>query len=378
MSTHHIHLANFLTSGRNDIKAYCLQRLREGPGTTLETFWKEKELRRILDANPDIKIFLDSGAHSLLNAMVGLINQGAGVKSEKGQQNLNDIKELQMEDDLVSSVDRISINQRILTLQQRTGGAIQTMADFSFNDRPDVREYLDRYIAFIKEYDAKGQLMGYVNLDIIYSAEESWKNQQYMESHGLRPIPVYHFGENFKWWQKYVQEYDYIGIGGVAGGVTMEQFVRSLGDPAFKYLWDTDPTTKVHGFAVTSNKLIIRYPFWSVDSTTWLKHAAYGNVMVPRWDRVGKRFDYISSPLIISVSDISEVKESTSQHYTMEYPQDTVDKIHEYFAEGDIDPEKLKTDMLERFRVDIFYYEQLLRQPEIHERRPFTCTRCFF
>lgn len=113
------------------------------------------------------------------------------------------------------------------------------------------------------------------------------------------------------------------------------------------------------------------------NSTTWLKHAAYGNVMVPRWSKVEGKFDYVSPPVIISVSDISEVKQSTHQHYKMMFPADVVDRIHEYFAEGGIDPEKLKTDMLERFRVDIFYYEKLLQQPEIHERRPFSCTRAF-
>jgi len=317
----------------------------------------------------EIQIFLDSGAHSLLNAKIGLINQGAVVESEKKD------GEITMTPDEVERL--LSTNDRILKIQDRTHYMAQISADVSFNDDPDVREYLDRYIAFIKEYDARGQLMGYVNLDIIYSAEESWKNQQYMEKHGLRPIPVFHFGEDFKWWQKYVREYDYIGIGGVAGGVTMQQFIQSLGDPAFKFLWEEDPTTKVHGFAVTSNPLIIRYPFWSVDSTTWLKHAAYGNVMVPRWSKVEGKFDYVSPPVIISVSDISEVKQSTHQHYKMMFPADVVDRIHEYFAEGGIDPEKLKTDMLERFRVDIFYYEKLLQQPEIHERRPFSCTRAF-
>jgi hypothetical protein len=344
--------------------------VQEGKGTTLETFWKERALRNLLDANPDIQIFLDSGAHSLLNAQVGLINQGADVETEKSEDGTYTLDPKEAE-------ARLPINDRV-HINERTRWMVQGTADFSFNENKDVRDYLDRYIEFIKEYDAKGQLMGYVNLDIIYSAEESWKNQQYMEKAGLRPIPVFHFGEDFKWWKRYVQEYDYIGIGGVAGGVTMQQFVRSLGDPAFKYLWETDPTTKVHGFAVTSNRLIVRYPFWSVDSTTWLKHAAYGHVMVPRWDKIEKKFDYVTPPLIIAVSDISLVKESSHPHYTMVYPTDVIDKIHEYFAEGDIDPKKLEIDMLERFRVDIFYYRKMLECEEIHERKPFSATRSFF
>ena len=370
MSTNYIHLANFLTSGRKDIQAYCLDRLKNGKGTTLETFWKESALRKLLDANPDIKIFLDSGAHSLLNAQMGLIHNGADVDTEKTEDGTVTLGREE-------SVERLSIDDRI-HIDQRNTWMVQGTADFSFNDNDDVQDYLQRYIAFIKEYDARGQLMGYVNLDIIYSAEESWKNQQTMEKAGLRPIPVFHFGEDFKWWRKYVREYDYIGIGGVAGGVTMSRFVRTLGDPAFKYLWETDPTTKVHGFAITSNQLVVRYPFWSVDSTTWLKHAAYGHAMIPKWDPVANKFDYISPPLIIAVSDISLNKESKHPHYSMVFPEDVIERLHEYFAEGDIDPVKLQTDMLERFRVDIFYYEKMLEQKEIHDRKPFTCTKSFF
>ncbi len=369
MSTNYIHLANFLTSGRNDIKAMNLVTLKQGSHTTLETFWKSRELTKLLDANPDIKIFLDSGAHSLLNAQVGLINTGSTVQTEK---TLDPEGHVTMEYEQFQG--QANPNQKI-AYSKKDSGAAQMVADFTFNANADVRKYIKNYAEFIKKYHA--QLMEYVNLDIIYNADESWKNQQYLESEGLRPIPVYHFGEDIKHWKRMVDNYDYIGIGGVAGGVTLGQFVN-FADPAFEYLWQTKPDCKVHGFAVTSHQLMTRYPFWSVDSTTWLKHAAYGNIMAPHWSGPKGDFDYFQPPLIYSVSDVSLVKATKSPHYTLACPPAEVERVNEYFRRAGVDPEKLKVDMLERFRVNIYYYGELLKCPELHERKAFRRTRSFF
>lgn len=369
MSVQFIHLANLFSSIASH-DTLIMKKLKEGKITTLETFWKKQMLVKLLDANPDMKIFLDSGAHSLLNAQVGLINKGDTVKTEK-----------KVEDDKITFTseefeDRLTINQKISYAAKKTG-AVQFFADWSFNKKPDVRKYLDEYIEFIHKY--KNQLLGYVNLDIIYNAEESFENQQYMESNGLRPIPVFHYGEDFKWLEHYVNNYDYIGIGGVAGGITLQQFVQSLGNRAFEYISHTNPGIKVHGFAVTSISLMQRFSWYSVDSTTWLKHAAYGNVMVPNYDSVKRKFNYLCSPLIVSVSDISMVKSSKDHsHYTLAFPNEVVERIEQYFSEAGVDPEKLKTDGLERMKTNIYYYEQLLECESIHQPSKYKSSGSFF
>ena len=197
MSTKHIFLANLLTCGNREDKAYCLEFLKAGRATTLETFWKRRELVKLLDANPDIKIFLDSGAHSLLNAQAGLIGTGSTVKTEK-KTNDKGHMEYSPED----FYDRLTINQRNFYSGQKKG-AEQAFTKYDFNENEDVRQYLDEYCDFIHKY--KDQLSGYVNLDIIYNAEQSYDNQMYMESKGLRPIPVFHYGEDFKWLKNYLR-----------------------------------------------------------------------------------------------------------------------------------------------------------------------------
>ena len=128
MSTKYIHLANFLTSGNKEAKKIFTERVRTGKTTTLETFWKKRELVDLLDNNPDVKIFLDSGAHSLLNAQVGLISTGDTVKTDK-----KDKIEFTGEE----FVDRLSVNQRIAYASKKSG-AVQFFADWSFNKNPDV------------------------------------------------------------------------------------------------------------------------------------------------------------------------------------------------------------------------------------------------
>jgi len=367
LSTSFIHLANLLTSGNKEEQTMSAELVRQGRATTLETFWKKKNLVDLLEANPDISIFLDSGAHSLLNAQAGLIGSGDTVKTERTK----DGKPIFTREEFQ---EKLSVNDQIF-YSGKAKGAEQMFVDFTFNENEDVRTYLDDYIAFIHKY--KEQLTGYVNLDIIYNAEQSWKNQQYMEDNGLRPIPVFHYGEDFKWLRKYVDEYEYIGIGGVAGGITLKQFVESLGDKAFEYISQVNPDIKIHGFAVTSLRLMKRYTWTSVDSTTWLKHAAYGNVMVPKKSNDGK-FDYSKTPMTVSVSDVSLIKASKHPHYSIGFTAPERKIIEEFFELAGVDSEKLLTDPYERKRVNIYYYEQVLKDPSICVRKNFGGINSFF
>jgi len=367
MSVTHIHRANFLTTGNKISQVWALEQLKAGRATTLETFWKGRALEKILDANPDIQIFLDSGAHSLLNAQSGLIEGGADIATEKRD----------CEGEIVFTEEQFETLSDNLKIQYsgKIGGAAQLFTDASFNANDDVKKYLNSYIAFIHKY--KKQISAYVNLDIVYHAEESWDNQKIMESNGLRPIPVFHYGEDFKWLYKYVDEYDYIGIGGVAGGITIQQFVNSLGQRSFDYINAHKPGLKIHGFAVTSFDLMHRFPWYSVDSTTWLKFAAYGQVLVPRLHPRTGEFDYTRAPRPIPVSE--QTRFGTKQrHYTLDLPPEAVDAINRYILESETTIPEVETTLLGRFKVNQHYYEELLKFPKIHEQKITRTNRRLF
>ena len=153
-----------------------------------------------------------------------------------------------------------------------TAGNTKTSAvyDFSFFDSEIFKTYLDNYIKFLVEY--KDQFDIYVNLDVIKNAEKTWEIQQYMESFGLSPLPVYHIGEDVKWFKMYMDKYDYIAVGGLGSkSMSKATYVRYFGDEVFSLVCDTPdrmPRVKIHGFALTAPDLMSRYPWYSVDSVS--------------------------------------------------------------------------------------------------------------
>jgi hypothetical protein len=109
----------------------------------------------------------------------------------------------------------------------------------------------------------------------------------YLEKeHGIIPLPVIHFGTPWKWLERYLARgYDYIALGGLGQEAQQGEYI-TWADQAFNIICGQPsrlPICKVHGFAMTAHKLMVRYPWWSVDSTTWSTFAAYGQVITPPW-----------------------------------------------------------------------------------------------
>lgn len=112
----------------------------------------------------------------------------------------------------------------------------------------------------------------------------TYQNQKAMESHGVRPLPCFHYAEDERYLEYYVANYDYITLGGMVPVSTKDLFIwldriweRYLTDGAGR------PRVKVHGFGLTSVPLMQRYPWHSVDSSSWVQFARTGNIMIPGW-----------------------------------------------------------------------------------------------
>lgn len=200
----------------------------------------------------------------------------------------------------------------ILVRTKKTKGLMGSFLKDRINDTfeyLDSKEYLDykkAYIDFIiknKEY-----FDVYVNLDIINNAKATWENQLELESYGLKPIPVFHFGSDMKWLYKYLDKgYEYIAMGGfIPNPVSVLQ--PFLDDLWSNVLCDRNgiPTVKVHGFAVTSARLVARYAWYSVDSTSWAKIGIYGAITIPRIKNGAWTYD--ESPHIFFTSNKSKAQ----------------------------------------------------------------------
>jgi len=145
---------------------------------------------------------------------------------------------------------------------------------------------IQQYISFIKEHE--DVLTVYANLDVIGDGKATWQNQKIMEEAGLNPLPVFHLDEwqeNGAYYLEKCMEYPYFCIGGIArGGMrgTRESFLKGC----FDIICDTPdrkPRHKVHGFGLTSLKLMLQYPWYSVDSTSWVVTGRMGSIYVPRF-----------------------------------------------------------------------------------------------
>jgi len=161
--------------------------------------------------------------------------------------------------------------------------------DFSYTESEEYAQYRADYIQFLLEN--KDKIDYYSNLDVINNPQLTHHNQKIIEAAGLTPIPVFHLGSPEKWLDKYVNEYEYIALGGLVPNPT-KVLIPWLDKLFREHILDKDgfPKVKVHGFACTALPLMTRYPWYSVDSATCRKLAMYGWIALPDYSNTPKLF----------------------------------------------------------------------------------------
>lgn len=163
------------------------------------------------------------------------------------------------------------------------------------------------YIDFIKQYH--DLITVYANLDVIGDPQATWRNQMIMENAGLKPLPCFHYGTPEKWLLRYLGKgYDYIALGGMVAITTTTQLMYWL-DRLFQTILTDNagmPKVKIHGFGITSLRLMLRYPWYSVDSTTWVVTGRRGIILVPKWKNNQWVYDENSWKVIVSTRSPSQ------------------------------------------------------------------------
>lgn len=168
-------------------------------------------------------------------------------------------------------------------------------------DLPTYCEYIKRNMDLWRVED--GVVMASV-LDGIGDPLKTYQNQLHMEQLGAKPLPCFHAGEDERYLEYYVKNYEYITLGGMVGSST-KQLCIWLDRMWERYLTDGSgrPRLKVHGFGITAIPIMERYPWYSVDSSSWIQSAAFGSIITPDW-----------GPL--SVSEKSPSRHDAGQHAT--------------------------------------------------------------
>lgn len=147
-------------------------------------------------------------------------------------------------------------------------------------DIADYCNYIIRNMDILRIED--GAVMASV-LDGIGDPLQTWRNQLEMEMRGAKPLPCFHFGEDDRYLDWYVQRYDYITIGGMVGrsSATLATWLDRVWE---KHLIDGAGRAKikVHAFGITAIPIMERYPWYSVDSSSWIQSAAFGSIVTPQ------------------------------------------------------------------------------------------------
>jgi hypothetical protein len=146
-----------------------------------------------------------------------------------------------------------------------------------------VKVDLEEYAQFI--YTNRDMIEVAANLDAIggvNGACDSYHNLKKLEGllkpQGTAVLPVHHVRDDDYWVQRYLDEgHPYICLGGMVPE-SSRTLRKRLDHIWCKYLLNADGTAKVkvHGFGLTSPKLMFGYPFYSVDSTSWIS-SCYGS-----------------------------------------------------------------------------------------------------
>lgn len=129
---------------------------------------------------------------------------------------------------------------------------------------------LNDYIKFIKE----NQIENYASLDVIGDGEKTLINTRLMMDQGLKPIHTFHRKTTEEWLYKSLElDLDYIALGGMVGN---KKNIYVWLDSVWNIIQKVKPEVKVHGFGCTSYELMTRYPWYSVDSTSWNSARKFG------------------------------------------------------------------------------------------------------
>lgn len=245
---------------------------------------------------------------------------------------------------------------------------------------------IEGYIDFINEH--KHLLHSYVNMDVIpeqsssvsaktidRTAKATWKNLRAMLKAGLEPMGVYHIGERRYWLEKMIGEgCKYIGLGGLASlGNVAEEIRFPWLNSVFQFLCGKNgyPPVKMHGFAITSPKVLHRYPWASVDSVSWRMHGAYGWIIVPKIDQYGG-YMFKTTPMPVytasGTSDGTIHSAATEHKHFGKMGLKSKAYVKKYLKSEGFDIQQVLDDRIVREEVSIRFYR---RSGEAFQYSPF-------
>lgn len=155
----------------------------------------------------------------------------------------------------------------------------------------NLAEYIDFAKDLLARYEGRISHIYIANLDVIpgrqgtvpsrreveAAAKAGWENMLTMQRAGITPIHIFHQGERYEWLEAMSRRLRYIGISPSNDASTKSKklWMRKV----YSIIRARNMT---HGFAVTAKDLMESFPWYSVDSTSWLAPMIYGKATFSR------------------------------------------------------------------------------------------------
>ena len=135
----------------------------------------------------------------------------------------------------------------------------------------DINDYAQWIKTWLSLFDC------YANLDVIGDSEGTLKNQQILEDMGLKPLPVFHVNEDWKYLEHYLDKYDYVALGGL---VPYQKYIKRIMPWLIKAFRMLPKGKRYHGFGTTGWTVLKSFPWYSVDSSSWCSGYRFGSVLL--------------------------------------------------------------------------------------------------
>ena len=152
-----------------------------------------------------------------------------------------------------------------------------TQAD-KYIDKPMSywEDYLEEYTDWLKENADCIFACADLDLDDIVGSDqvEEWRANIFKpltRDYGIDVCYIWHTIRGHEGWKRMCERYDYVGFSTENSDMTVQEMTKFV-NIAKKN------NARVHGMALTKTDILVRVPFFSADSTTWIVGQQYGEL----------------------------------------------------------------------------------------------------
>lgn len=181
----------------------------------------------------------------------------------------------------------------------------------------DFDAYTEKYIDFIRENDMK--YFFEMDIDSVVGYEKVKVLRKKIERRtGKQPIPVWHYSRGKDDYIGMCKDYPYVAFGGLmTDGVKREQLLKYMP-------WFIDKAHEnnamIHGLGFTHTRILDKYHFDTVDSSSWIGGQRYGleyrfeDGIVKQIKREGKRLVNYQSLMVHNFNEWCKFQRYAENH----------------------------------------------------------------